>query len=75
MKAKNRTICLLGQNARTHCTGGWVGPKASLDFFENRKMSCLFRNCKPIHNVISYSEATEERLWAFEGSEIPHIYR
>jgi hypothetical protein len=52
-----------------------VGPKGSLDFFEKRIMFCPFRNCKPSRNVISSSEATEENLWDFEGSAIPHIYR
>jgi hypothetical protein len=51
------------------------GPKSQSGlFFEKRKMSCPFRNFKPSHNVISYSEATEENLWVLEGSAIPHVY-
>jgi hypothetical protein len=74
VKATTPTIRLLGQRPRTQCIRRWVGPKASLDVFEKSEMSCSFRNCKPSHNVISYSEGTEENLWDFEGSAIPHIY-
>jgi hypothetical protein len=30
-----------GKNPSTHCIGGWVGPKATLDVLETLKVSCI----------------------------------
>jgi hypothetical protein len=36
----------------THCTGGWVGPRASLDIMEKRKVSCSCWELNPDSLVI-----------------------
>jgi hypothetical protein len=36
-----------GKDPGTHCTGGWVGPKAGLDAGARRKILCLCRGLNP----------------------------
>jgi hypothetical protein len=41
----------------THCTGGWMGPKAILDAVENRKISSPYRESNyghPARNLLLY---------------------
>jgi hypothetical protein len=35
------------RNLGTHCTGGWVGPRAGLDVEARRKIPCLCRGSNP----------------------------
>jgi hypothetical protein len=45
-----------GERSRlTHCIGGYVGPRASLDAVAKRKKSCLCRESNPGHPVHSRS--------------------
>jgi hypothetical protein len=37
----------------THCTGGWVGPRAGLDAEARRKILCLCRGSNPGRSVRS----------------------
>jgi hypothetical protein len=40
----------------THCTGGWVGPKAGMDIEVRRKISCICRGSKldrPVDQTIA----------------------
>jgi hypothetical protein len=34
-----------------HWIGGWVGPRADLDFMEKRKISCSYRESNPYSSV------------------------
>jgi hypothetical protein len=46
-----------GKEPRYHCTGGWVGPRASLDIEARRKILCLCRGlnpCRPVHSQTLY---------------------
>jgi hypothetical protein len=36
-----------GKNPCTHCTGGWVGPRAGLDAGTRGKILCLSRGSNP----------------------------
>jgi hypothetical protein len=36
----------------THCIGGWVGPRFSLDIMEKRKVSCHYQESNPSSLVI-----------------------
>jgi len=31
---------LLGRSVNTHCTGGWVGPRANMHWCEKEQLSC-----------------------------------
>jgi hypothetical protein len=37
----------LGKDPGTHCTGGWVGPRAGLDTEVRGKILCLYRGSSP----------------------------
>jgi hypothetical protein len=43
----------------THCTGGWVGPRAGLDAEARGKILCLCRGSNPGHPVHSHTILTE----------------
>jgi hypothetical protein len=41
-----------GKDPGTHCTGGWVGPRASLDTEVRGKISCLCRGSNPDRPIV-----------------------
>jgi hypothetical protein len=40
------------RNPGTHCTGGWVGPRAGLDTEDRGKILCLCRGSNPDSPVV-----------------------
>jgi hypothetical protein len=48
-----------GKSPGTHWTGGWVGPRASLDAVEKRKISCHARNQIPVIKPVAITILTE----------------
>jgi hypothetical protein len=40
------------QAPRTHWIGGWVGPRAGLDFMEWQKPSCTYNESNPYSSVV-----------------------
>jgi hypothetical protein len=49
-----------GRTPSTHCTGGWVGPRAGLDTEARGKILCLCRESNPSRPV--YSQTLSRRL-------------
>jgi hypothetical protein len=54
----------------THCTGGWVGPRASLDAEARRKILCLCLGSNPCLPVRSQSL----NCLSYRGSTLRHEY-
>jgi hypothetical protein len=42
------TLYPRGKHPGTHCTGGWVGPRAGLDAEDKEKILCLCRGSNPV---------------------------
>jgi len=40
-------IASQGEKPNTHYIGGWVGPRASLDILEERKICCSYQDSNP----------------------------
>ena len=38
---------LPGKSVNTHCTGGWVGPRANIEWCEEEQLSCPTRGSNP----------------------------
>jgi hypothetical protein len=46
------TLYPRGKDPGTHCTGGWVGPRAGLDTEARGKILCLSRESNPDRPVL-----------------------
>jgi hypothetical protein len=47
-----------GKDPGTHCTGGWVGPRAGLDTEATGKIPCPCRGSNLDHPVVQLTELT-----------------
>jgi hypothetical protein len=45
-------LCPGERNLGTHCRGGWVGPRASLDTKASGKILCPYRGSNPDRPVV-----------------------